>query len=59
MGMVQLSEMDVQPENLKLLPAQVAHTYHIVPYDYDPKSNTLSIAMSSRTTSTRRTTCGR
>ena len=47
MGMVHLAEMDVQPDTLKLLAAQVAHTYHIVPYDYDSKSNTLSIAMSS------------
>ncbi len=42
---VDLSKMDVPKEVLALVPAKVAHTYKIVPIDYEPSTKTLSIAM--------------
>ncbi len=47
MGRVSLGEMDVAPEVIGLIPAQMANTYRVVPFDYNPGSNTLKIAMSS------------
>lgn len=42
---VDLSKMDVPKEVQALVPAKVAHTYRIVPIDYEPSTKTLSIAM--------------
>jgi len=42
---VDLSKMDVPKEVLALVPAKVAHTYRIIPIDYEPSTKTLSIAM--------------
>ncbi len=47
MAIVNLNEMDVAAEIIHLIPAQMATTYRVVPYDYDPGSNTLRIAMAS------------
>ncbi len=42
---VVLSKIDVPKEVLVLVPAKVAHTYKIIPVDYEPSTKTLSIAM--------------
>lgn len=42
---VDLNKMDVPKEVLALVPAKVAHTYKIIPIDYEPSTKTLSIAM--------------
>jgi len=40
-----LSKVDIPQEVTDLLPAQVAHTYHVVPIDYDKETNLLTIAV--------------
>jgi type IV pilus assembly protein PilB len=47
MGIVNLNEMDIPAETIHLIPAQMATTYRVIPFDYDPSSNTLRIAMAS------------
>jgi type IV pilus assembly protein PilB len=47
MGLIDLGQMDIRPEVIALVPAQMANTYRIVPYDYDAETHTLSIALSS------------
>jgi len=42
---VDLSKFDVPSEVLGLIPAQMAHTYRVVPVDYEPADKTLTIAM--------------
>jgi type IV pilus assembly protein PilB len=42
---VDLTKIDVPKEVLNLVPAKVAHTYKIIPIDYEPSTKTLSIAM--------------
>jgi type IV pilus assembly protein PilB len=42
---VDLAKIDVPKEILALVPAKVAHTYRIIPIDFEPSSKTLSIAM--------------
>ena len=42
---VDLSKFDVPKEIIALVPAQVAHTYKIVPVDYEPSTKLLTIAL--------------
>ncbi|HPD31205.1 MAG TPA: ATPase, T2SS/T4P/T4SS family [Phycisphaerae bacterium] len=42
---IDLNKIDVPKEVLALVPAKVAHTYKIIPIDYEPSTKTLSIAM--------------
>ncbi len=47
MESVDLNSMDIAQEIIDRVPAQMAGTYKVVPFEYDPTSNTLSVAMSS------------
>ncbi len=47
MGVVEIGDMDITPEIVNLVPQQMATTYKVVPYDFNPEKNELSIAMSS------------
>ncbi|MFO0973186.1 MAG: ATPase, T2SS/T4P/T4SS family [Phycisphaerae bacterium] len=49
MGMepVNLDRIDIRPEVIKLLPAQMAQSYRVIPVDYDEASHTLSVAIGS------------
>ncbi len=47
MAPINLDSMDVGPDVIKKLPAQMANTYRIVPVEYDAGSNTLTVAMGS------------
>ena len=42
---VDLAKFDVPKEVIALVPAQVAHTYKIVPIDYEPSTKLLSIVL--------------
>ncbi len=44
---VDLSRIDVEPATVALMSAQMAHTYKVVPVDFDDKKNLLTIALSS------------
>lgn len=44
---VALDSMDIPQDVIDRVPAQMANTYKIVPFEYDAASNTLSVAMSS------------
>jgi len=45
MEMIDLSKMDVPPEPVATMSAQMANTYRAVPFDLDTAKNTLSIAL--------------
>lgn len=47
MEMVDLGDVDVPTEVIVMVPPQMATTYKIVPYDFSPEKNELSIAMDS------------
>lgn len=47
METINLGTADVPPEVIALMPAQMANTYKVVPFDYDKGSNVLSVAMAS------------
>ena len=47
METVELAGRDVSPEVVGLIPAQMANTYKIVPFDYDDDRHCLSVAMAS------------
>jgi type IV pilus assembly protein PilB len=49
MGMesVDLDKVDIDDHVIRMLPAQVAHTYKIIPISFDPAGNMLTIALSS------------
>ncbi|NLX14332.1 MAG: Flp pilus assembly complex ATPase component TadA [Phycisphaerales bacterium] len=42
---ISLGKIDVPKEIVALLPAQVAHTYKIIPVDYDPNAKLMTIAL--------------
>lgn len=44
---VDLDNIDIQPETIKLVPNQMANTYRIIPVHYDSTTKTIDIAMSS------------
>ncbi|MCH8969984.1 MAG: type II secretion system ATPase GspE [Planctomycetes bacterium] len=44
---VDLSRIDVEPEAIAMLSAQMAHTYKVIPVEYEESTNTLSIAIAS------------
>jgi type IV pilus assembly protein PilB len=44
---IDLSKMDIPNEIIGLIPAQVAHTYKIIPTDWQPETKLLSIALAS------------
>jgi type IV pilus assembly protein PilB len=45
MGLVDLGKMDVAAEIIAMMPAQMANTYRVVPYEYDADRHELGIAM--------------
>ncbi|MGB0715429.1 MAG: GspE/PulE family protein [Phycisphaerae bacterium] len=45
MATVSLGKIDVPPEAIATMTAQMANTYRVVPYEFDAGSNTLSLAM--------------
>jgi len=47
MDYVDLQSMDIPPEIVKLIPAQMANTYKLVPLEYDKPSNHLVVALAS------------
>ncbi len=44
---VDLSRIDVAPEAIAMLSAQMAHTYKVIPIEYEEPTNTLAIAIAS------------
>lgn len=44
---VDLSRIDVEPEAIALISAQMAHTYKVVPVEFNAGTNTVTIAISS------------
>jgi type IV pilus assembly protein PilB len=44
---IDLDNVDIPPEIIALLPAQTAHVYRTVPVDWQPETQTLSIAVGS------------
>ena len=47
MDTVDLSEFDIPPNVLEMIPAEMANTYHVLPLQYDEKDKRLTIAMRS------------
>ena len=47
MDSVELGTMEIPAEVINLIPAQMANTYKIVPYDYDAGGHRLSVALAS------------
>jgi hypothetical protein len=47
MELIDIGGMDVPPEVIALVPQPMATTYKVVPYEFDPEQNLLSIAMDS------------
>ena len=47
MEFVDLSSMDVAKEVIALVPAQMANTYQVCPFDYDPARHQVSLALCS------------
>jgi len=47
MEMIDIGGMDIPPEVIALVPQTMATTYKVVPYEFDPENNLLSIAMDS------------
>ncbi len=45
MEVVDLSKMDVPVEVVEMMSAQMANTYRVLPFDFDDKLNTLSLAL--------------
>jgi len=44
---IDLRELDIPPEVIALVPAQMANTYGVVPVAYEPESNLLTVALAS------------
>ena len=47
MESITLSEIDIDPAIIDLIPSQMANTYRLVPTDYDKASNTIWVALAS------------
>ncbi len=47
MESITLANIDIDQAVIDLVPSQMAHSYRIVPTDYDRESNTLGVALSS------------
>ena len=47
MEYVKLAEIDIPPEVVEKVPAQMAKTYHLVPIEYDKEQNELSVVLDS------------
>ena len=47
MEMTNLGGMDIPGEIIALVPQQMAATYRVIPFDFDPNTNRLSVAMAS------------
>jgi len=47
MEVIDIAAMDIPPEVIALVPQTMATTYKVVPYEFDPERNQLSIAMDS------------
>jgi len=44
---IDLEKREISPEVIKLIPAQMATVYRVIPLSFDPKTNTLTIALDS------------
>jgi len=47
MESITLANIDIEKNVIEMLPSQMAHSYRIVPTEYDRESNTLGVALSS------------
>jgi type IV pilus assembly protein PilB len=47
MESITLANIDIDKNVIEMLPSQMAHSYRIVPTEYDRESNTLGVALSS------------
>ncbi|HNO76905.1 MAG TPA: ATPase, T2SS/T4P/T4SS family [Phycisphaerae bacterium] len=47
MEMTNVGGMDIPGEIIALVPQQMAATYRVIPFDFDPNTNRLSVAMAS------------
>jgi type IV pilus assembly protein PilB len=47
MELTNLGGMDIPTEIIALVPQQMAATYRVIPFDFDPNTNRLSVAMAS------------
>ena len=47
MGMVDLGKLDIGPEAIAVMPAQMANTYRVIPYELNTERNELTIALES------------
>lgn len=47
MESIKLGDIDVEQSVIDIVPAQMAHAYHIIPTEYDRETNTLGVALSS------------
>ncbi|MCH7839893.1 MAG: Flp pilus assembly complex ATPase component TadA [Planctomycetes bacterium] len=47
MGMVDLTKLDIGPEVIAVMPAQMANTYRVIPYELNTERNELTIALES------------
>ncbi|MCH7885140.1 MAG: Flp pilus assembly complex ATPase component TadA [Planctomycetes bacterium] len=46
-GMVDLTKLDIGPEVIAVMPAQMANTYRVIPYELNTERNELTIALES------------
>ena len=47
MNVVDLDELELKEEVLKLVPAEMANAYHVLPITHDPETNKLTVALKS------------
>jgi type IV pilus assembly protein PilB len=47
MKTIDLSELDIKEEVVRMVPAEMANAYHILPIAHDPESNKLTVALKS------------
>lgn len=47
METISVADIDIDQTVLDMIPSQMAHSYRIIPTDYDRESNTLGVALSS------------
>ncbi len=47
MELLDLEKLEISPETIKILPAETAQAYQVVPLQYDDRTNTLTVALKS------------
>ena len=57
MGTVDLARRDVLQEVINMIPAQMANTYKVIPFDYDEDRHCLSVAISTPDIARQRSRC--